>query len=66
MLRLRQAIFEGYVAAGATTWHYLDSEDELTAGFQLLRNYRIYTRFVLNLATRIWPEIDLKWLAARS
>ena len=63
MLHLRQTFFEGYTAADATTWHYLDGEDELTAGFELLKNYRIYTRFVVNLAKKIWPEINLEWLA---
>lgn len=65
MLRLRRIVFEGFMAADESTWHYLDGEDELTAGFELLKNYRIYTRFVVDLAKKIWPEVNLEWLESR-
>jgi hypothetical protein len=61
LLSLLNATFSSYTAAIAATQYYSDSDDS-TVHFDLLKRYRMLTKFVCSWAKQLWPKVDLDWL----
>ena len=61
MLALRDTFLSDLTRVEATTWRYADGNvgDNI---LRLLMEYRLYTRFVIDLTKRVWPELDMRWL----
>ncbi len=64
MLSLLNDTLSSYTAALAKTMHYSDvpHEEGFPANFELLKRYRLYTRYLCELARELWPKVKLGWL----
>jgi hypothetical protein len=53
-----------YAAAFAETPYYSDdlTSCRIPAGMELLKRYRLFTRYVCSFANEVWPSVDLGWL----
>jgi hypothetical protein len=63
LLSLLNDVLSSYSAALAEgTWYSLHNADRVPAGVELLKRYRLYTRYVCAFAREIWPNLNLEWL----
>ena len=50
-------------AAVAESGLSMSASNRIPAGMELLKRYRLFTRYVCSFAQEVWPEVDLKLIA---
>jgi hypothetical protein len=61
LLALLNDALSSYTAALTETALHRDSE-RIPAGMELLKRYRLFTRYVCAFAQEVWPNVDMGWL----
>jgi hypothetical protein len=55
-------VLSSYAAAVAESGLSMSASNRIPAGMEMLRRYRLFTRYVCSFAQEVWPEVDLGWL----
>jgi hypothetical protein len=55
-------VLSSYAAAVAESGLSFSASDRIPAGMEMLKRYRLFTRYVCSFAQEVWPGVDLGWL----
>ncbi len=62
LIALLNDVLSCYAAAFAESGLSLSASDRIPAGMEMLKRYRLFTRYVCAFAKEVWPNVDLGWL----
>jgi hypothetical protein len=62
LLALLNEVLSSYAAAFAEAGLSFTDSLRIPAGMEMLRRYRLFTRYVCAFAKEVWPEVELGWL----
>jgi hypothetical protein len=62
LLALLNDVLSGYAAAFAEAGLSFSASPRIPAGMEMLKRYRLFTRYACAFAQEVWPEVELGWL----
>jgi hypothetical protein len=62
LLALLNDVLSSYAAAFAEARLSFSALPKIPAGMEMLKRYRLFTRYVCDFAKEVWPEVELGWL----
>ncbi len=62
LIALLNDVLSCYAAAFAESGLSLSASDRIPAGMEMLKRYRLFTRYVCAFAKEVWSNVDLGWL----
>jgi hypothetical protein len=62
LLALLNDLLSSYAAAFAEAGLSFSASPRIPAGMEMLKRYRLFTRYVCAFAKEVWPEVELGWL----
>jgi hypothetical protein len=62
LLALLNDVLSSYAAAFAEAGLSFSASDRIPAGMEMLKRYRLFTRYACAFAQEVWPEVELGWL----
>jgi hypothetical protein len=65
VIALLNDVLSSYAAAFAESPYYCSddvSSGRVPAGMELMKRYRLFTRYVCAFAKEVWPDVNLEWL----
>jgi hypothetical protein len=62
LIALLNDVLSSYAAAFAEAGLSFSASPRIPAGMEMLKRYRLFTRYVCAFAKEVWPEVELGWL----
>jgi hypothetical protein len=62
LIALLNDVLSSYAAAFAEAGLSFPGSPRIPAGMEMLKRYRLFTRYVCAFAKEVWPEVELGWL----